>query len=374
VRAFAGRLGIRCEVEEVKVELRGTGLEDAARRARYAALERAADRLGCHLIATGHTRTDQAETVLLRLIRGTGARGLSGMPARRGRIVRPLLDVTRAEVEAYCLQSDLEWLTDEMNSDEAFARSHLRGEVLPLLRALNPGAEDLLVNVAEVLRDEDEVLDAAAEASLVEKDGGTDAKELAALHPALQRRGLRLLFRRAKGSLDGLSRRHVEAMRAALHAGKPGEVTLPAGLVFRAAYGTVRVEPRAGAAPAPFEVAIPGPGTYAYPGGRLDVAEGPPAPPDPVDHTLLVASAAAPFPWTLRSRRPGDRVRPQGGPGERKLKELLIDLKIPRRDRDRLALLTAPAGILWVVGLRVCEPAARPRGGEPYWVCTARPE
>jgi tRNA(Ile)-lysidine synthase len=366
VRAFATRLGLPCTVEEVKVERAGTGLEDAARRARYAALSLAAERGGYDLIATGHTHTDQAETVLLRLIRGTGVHGLAGMAARRGMIIRPLIDITRAEVEEYCLRNDLEWLEDEMNTDDAFTRSHLRGEVLPLLRSLNPGADQLLVNVAEVLRDEDEVMEMAAESSLVDRDGGTDAAELAALHPALQRRGLRILYRRAHGSLESLARVHVEAMRSALVSERPAEVSLPGAMVFRSAYGVARVEPRA-VATAKFELAIPGPGTFRWPGGTLHVAAPAAGGPTSPDDALQIASAAAPFPWTLRSRRPGDRVRPAGGPGSRKLKELLIDLKVPRWRRDAVALLEGPRGILWVVGLRACEPATRPKGDEPFW-------
>jgi tRNA(Ile)-lysidine synthase len=192
VEAAAAALGAGFRVVRLRVES-GGNLEERAREARYTALERARAELGATAVLVAHTADDQAETVLLNLVRGSGASGLAGMPARRGTVVRPILGMRRADVRARCGEVGLVPVHDPSNDDPAHRRNWIRHEVLP---ALSEGAERDLVPVltrqAAVLRAEAELLDELGDALLAEA-GGTEpaARVLAAAHPALARRAVR---------------------------------------------------------------------------------------------------------------------------------------------------------------------------------------
>ena len=152
-RALGERLGVRLHVERVQVSRTGN-LEAAAREARYAAAEAVRLREGLDIVATGHTASDQAETVLYRLVSSPGRRALIGMAPRRDRIVRPLLQVTGADTRAYCLAAGLPWREDESNEDRSLARNRLRLDVIPALREIHPAAESNILATAAQLRDE----------------------------------------------------------------------------------------------------------------------------------------------------------------------------------------------------------------------------
>lgn len=190
VASQAGRLGAGFRAETVTVAP-GPNVEARAREARYAALERARDALGAEAVLVGHTADDQAETVVLNLLRGSASAGLGGMPVRRDRIVRPMLGLRRCETESLCAELGLEPVRDPTNDDRAFRRNWVRHEVLPLLAA---GAERDLVPVlarqAAILRDESEYLDALARAAWP-PDGDTPARVLGTLSPVLARRAVR---------------------------------------------------------------------------------------------------------------------------------------------------------------------------------------
>src|SRR5262249_34907279 len=153
----------QARIVRVDVARAGGGLEDAARRARLAALERIADEVGARWILLGHTASDQAETVLARLLRGAGPVGLAGIPAARGRVLRPLLAVSRAEVLAYVEERGLAPARDPMNEDRAFLRSRVRHDLLPLLRRENPNLDEALNRTARAMREVSEALDWAAD-------------------------------------------------------------------------------------------------------------------------------------------------------------------------------------------------------------------
>lgn len=186
----AARLGARCETRRVTVAP-GPNLEARARAARYDALEAARVEHGATAVLVAHTAEDQAETVVLNLLRGSGSAGLAGMPARRGHVVRPLLGVRRADVRAECARRQLTPWEDPSNDDLAFRRNWIRHEVLPLLeqgagRDLTP----LLTRQADVLRAESDFLDALARAAWP-GEGGARARDLAALPDPLARRSVR---------------------------------------------------------------------------------------------------------------------------------------------------------------------------------------
>jgi tRNA(Ile)-lysidine synthase len=326
VRELARSLGVGFHFERIeRLNVRGPGLEAAAREARYGALGRLASKAGATIVATAHTRRDQAETVLLRLIRGAGPGALAGVRRRRSLVpgvdlVRPLLDVPRAATEAYCRAHRLPFVDDPHNVDPARARARLRA-LWPRLLELNPRLEEALAGAAATFSDEDELLNALARAG-------------SHLHPALQRRALLL-----GATEQGLKpeRRHMEEILRLLERGE-GSVDVPGGRV------EVRFLPARPAGRPAGEVAIPAPGRYLWQSRVLEVG--------PAGEGVRVDVTQAPFPWTLRGHRPGDRFRPARG-RTKKVADLWIDAHIPREERTRLALLADARGqLFWVEGIR----------------------
>jgi tRNA(Ile)-lysidine synthase len=206
VAGVAAQLGARFRREQVTVGA-GGNLEARAREARYEALERARVAVGATVVLVGHTENDQAETVLLNLLRGSGTSGLGGMPGRRGHIVRPLLGLRRADTAEICDRLGLTPIVDPMNDDRAFRRVQLRHEVIPALEQV--AGRDLvpvLARQADVLRAESDFLDALARAAWPPGDGATPARALAAMPPVLARRAVRCWLGGLPPSLDEVER------------------------------------------------------------------------------------------------------------------------------------------------------------------------
>ena len=318
-----------------------------AREWRYSAASELAAPLGA-AIATGHTATDQVETVLYRLAASPGRRALLGMDARTGAVVRPLLQVTREETAAYCSERGLAWREDPSNASDAYARNRVRDRLLPALRGLHPAAEANVLRTLALLRDEAAVLDAAVEAALIDEQAA-----LAALPPALGRLCLqRLADEAAAGAAPAVGARAAELLALGGGAGSAA-LDLGGGLRAIAEYGRLRFErpaatsPAAAATPAPLGV----PGRAAFAGGELscevgaDLAIG--------DGTLDRDALAAPL--AVRSWRPGDRMRPLGLGGSRSLQDLFTDRKIPRARRERTPVVVSGDEIAWVPGVATGE-------------------
>jgi tRNA(Ile)-lysidine synthase len=327
--AACARLGVACE--SVRVEVAAGNVQAEARRARYAALRSAAAREGATRIATGHTRTDQAETVLLRLLRGAGARGLGGIPPRRGPFVRPLIDRSRAEGIAYLAELGLPWREDPTNATPRFARNRLRLSLWPHLLALAPAAERALARAADLSREDERAL--AARARDAAAGAGVEVSPLRREPVAIRRRIVRRLWRAAGGRQAALEAKHVDAVLALTARHRPGSTALPGGLEARCRYGRLEIGPRAEAAVAFADVPVPAPGRYAVATrGVVEIA--------------ARDAAAVPWPVILRTRRAGDRFCPDKGGGTKKLKSWLIDRKIPRERRDSLLVVASGATVL----------------------------
>ena len=319
------RLGVALERVAVTVAP-GENVQAAARTARYAALRAAMKRLGASHVATGHTRGDQAETVLHRLLRGSGARGLAAIPARRGVVVRPLIERSRQEILAYLRDRGLGWREDPTNSSTRYLRNRIRSEILPALDALAPGLERRLARTAELLREDDRALERLAARAVPKGAVRVGLAALLELPTAVRRRALRRLWRAASGSRRGLGSQHVEAVMRLLGAAGAKRLALPGGREARIGRGAVEFGyPEPIPAPLP-SLELHGPGVYALPGaGTVEIAWKSNAPP--------------PWPLVARGRRPGDRFRPAGGAGSKKLKAWLIDRKIPRARREALMVI-----------------------------------
>jgi tRNA(Ile)-lysidine synthase len=342
-RGLCERMGVPLAVEGVS--LSEGNLQEQAREARYALAERHAE--GDY--AAAHTASDQAETVLYRLAVSPGRRALLGMEPRRGRLVRPLLEATRADTRAYCRARGLEWCADPSNADRRFARVRVRHELLEPLRSLNPAAERTIAETAKLLRDEAEVLDRDVTAAVESLGGGPAVAlaELSAEPPALARLVLRALAERAAGSQRSLSREEADAVLALGQGGGTRSLDLGGGLRAVVEYGTLRFSLDADA-PSPEPVTLHVPGTACF--GDWEV-EAEPGRPGDVSVSAKALGARA----TVRAWRDGDRMRPRGLGGRKTLQDLFTDRKVPRSLRRTLPVVEADGEVVWVAGVAVDE-------------------
>lgn len=338
---------------------RGASPEEAARERRLRFLEDVADTVRADRIATGHTLDDQAETVLMRLLLGAGARGLGGIPPRRERFIRPLIDRRRAETIAYCRAVGVEPRDDPTNTDPAFLRNALRRDVLPLLAdRVNARVAEALARSADAFRDDDALLDAIARDALgVEHDPGgvrMDVERLLGLHPALRRRVVRLAFARPPALV------HVDAILDLAERGRSGDtIDLPQGLNARLEYGSLLIGRAPSPAPPLQPVSLDVPGRTDLPSWGAAVTvwadrQPPVRWPDGRGTAVLDADAVGEG-LVVRPPRRGDRFTPLGMSGSRSLADVLAEAKIPRGDRDRVPVVATGADVLWVVGHRISE-------------------
>ena len=310
-----------------------------------------------------HTRDDQAETVVLRLTRGAGSSGLAAMAPRRDHLVRPLLDVTRADLQAFLHAKKETWREDATNLDRSIPRNLVRHEVMPRLREINAQAEAALSRAAEILRGDEEFLERLANAAFLRcvrtntGDGRLEilVGEFSKLHLSLARRVARYALETANPSraygleeADELCR----AVTAGTGANLPGLSVERFGAdAVLISTGAHEVRP----AVDPLELRLDVPGMVEAPNGVWSVtAEGPMAPPSIAtspNGQVVVDAAGIGSQLIVRYRRPGDRLHPLGAPGSKKVQDVLVDRKVPRDDRDTLPIVTTSKGdIVWVAG------------------------
>ncbi len=346
---------------------RSLGLEEAARTLRYDFLQRTAEARGATLIATAHTLDDLAETMLFNLARGAGNAGLRGIPARRGNIVRPLLSVSRREVEAYLLEHGVPHVEDSTNDDDAFSRNLIRHRVVPALLEINPRFPEAAARAARLADRDEEYLLSQAAAFLAGQSvkEGLDIASLRALHPAVSSRVLRLL-------IPGLSLLHTERALAFLEGSAPALLELP-GLSLRRERGRLYLgkdEPAA----LPDRPLIPGQ-SLELPelGLRIDceICRYAGEVNDLFKTSFLKYEMIVPD-LLCTGRRPGDRLHPQGRGCGKSLKALLTERGVPLGERRRIPVIRDAKGPLLVYGLAVDE-RAQAEPGDPVLKISFRP-
>jgi tRNA(Ile)-lysidine synthase len=351
----------------------GLAGEAAARAARYAFLHAAAERAGARWIATAHHRDDQAETVLFRILRGTGLRGLRGIPARRDAIIRPLLGFRRRELEAYAAAVGLRHREDPTNRSGRYARNRIRHQLLPRLEAVAPGAADALAGLAAAAAAAeaawDWVLDRLERRAVIGDDGRViqlARERLLSYHPHARARLIRRLLRRLGSSPD---RPGTRAALEFIRGGRSGgEVHLPGGVRVARDFDRILLRRTAAPAAADRPLAIAGPGTgqgtlvAGGEGYHVRWSTGPPGAAGPEEGGAELSAefdaAALAFPLLLRGWLPGDRVRLRYG--TKKLKKLFAERRVERARRGACPVLCGADGtVIWVAGL------VRGEGAEP---------
>jgi len=378
-QSTAAALGWPCLVEREDVRARAArerqSIEHAARSARHEFFGRACSHFSADVIALGHTRNDQAETVLLRLLRGAGPRGLSAMHPRSGRAIRPLLYCERSELRTFLAERGLPFVEDSTNDDVTIPRNRVRGELIPFLQErFNPAVVDALANQAELARDVwrwmlAELSNRNIKGATWNAEDGSWTLERAAL-VSLPRALRRLLLWRSMNEAAGgrtVSLQHVnDVMRMVESPANDGCVDAPGHIVERIGD---RVVLRTGRSR---DVRIQATESFRYPlsvPGEVSIPEhgcivsARLGDPDEASRARVRSRATAVIthemwtgPLSVRNRRPGDRFRPFGLRGQKKLQDFLVDRKVARADRDRVPLVVdAHDRILWVAGYEIDE-------------------
>jgi tRNA(Ile)-lysidine synthase len=373
-RALCAKLRIDLRIERPSVE--GGNLQGRARALRYEAAERLRARLGADWIATGHTRTDAAETLLYRLAVSPGSRALLGLAQRNGRVVRPMLAIPRERTRRIAAVGGLPFADDPSNALPLFARNRVREEIVPLLEEIGPEFERNVAETRAELAEDAELIQGLAAEAIAAVGSAEGApirhEELATMAPALRRAVLAALAESAAGGRPvriGRARAG-EILRLAADP-EGGTLELGRGLEAIAEAGTVRFATE-GERPLPEAVRLQIPGSARYGDWeiRAVLAGGDVEPQGPELATLDAKRLGGEV--EIRCWREGDRIRPLGLGGTKSLQDLFTDHGVPRSLRHRLPVLVAGERIAWVAGVAVSDEFRLSPGSERSAVITAR--
>jgi tRNA(Ile)-lysidine synthase len=407
VKKFAFKLGIPVISDTFNVpglaKEKRLSLEEAGRRARYDFLEEVTNQLGASRIALAHTASDQAETLLMRLMRGSGLDGLSAIPPVRDKIIRPLIEVFREQIEDYCRKNNLRPCLDSSNRETSFFRNRVRLNLIPYLsQEYGDQIERVLFQTTNLLRQDSEYLKRETERafeSVLEEETHEELvlneEKLSYLHPALQRRVIRKAIEKIKGNLRGVTFDHIVSILKLYKTKQSKQLDLPHSLVIRHRYGSLLIKKgKEKSLTFVRNLVIPGttkltelnlaldtelisglPGIYPQKGSQKKLGEefissrrfGTSPPLDsardlkfnqihcfPEPQALFDFDKLEP-PLYLRKRERGDRFHPLGMKGSKKVKDFFIDLKIPLEQRKRIPLLISKDKLVWIVGYRIDE-------------------
>lgn len=377
---YIRRIDMRSRQEET-----GFCLEEAGREARYEFFRQIAEAKRYDKIAVGHHANDDAELILLNLLRGSGCSGISGIPAKRDPIVRPLIDVSRNEIMSYIIQYGLKYRTDASNEDTNYLRNRIRHQLMPTLMEYNPQITDSLVRIGNILSSEDEWVESLIvplfqEAILLEEKRRIvlSVPALQKLHIAPVRRILRKTVAQVKKDLRRISYAHIHAAtRLIYNAGAVGQIDLPGRLRITRNKDRLIVTKEKKSLRSP---ALSGRNLqihYEYSLNEPEAASGE-LKIDEIDVLLKFSKVAADrfpaeaktetwtgwidwdrltFPLIIRNLRPGDRFRPFGMKGSQKVNDFFCNNKVPAADRHRFPLLVSGSRITWIAGFRIDDDA-----------------
>lgn len=369
VKEQAQKLGLPITVEslDVKSMISKESLESGARRIRYEFYEKVMSETHANKVVLGHTADDQAETVIMRFLRGSGAKGLSGIPPIRDDIyIRPLIETSRAEVEEYLQSLNIIPRWDSSNLSTEYERNKIRHELIPLLESnYSPNIKHILQQTADILREENDFLTEQIRQAMGECIHHQDSRsidisipDLKKHHIALQRRILRLVIESLLGDLNRYNFNHLVALMDLIDNNTGKTISLPRGIIAERIYDKIIISLESFQQPSePFDYIIDVPDEIEIPDLGLSVRT-------VLSKSDYMAYSKDKFQKTfdydkikgnlhLRSRRNGDRFQPLGVSGTKKLKDFFIDEKVPRSQRDNVPILTDGNNILWIVGYQI---------------------
>ena len=375
ISELCAKLGIPLHVMAYNIKeiskARKISLEEAGREIRYQEFECFAKAVGASKIAVAHNKNDQAETVIMRIIRGTGLDGLKGMDHQRDNIIRPLLDIDRKEIEAYCLENSLYPRTDSSNLESVYTRNRVRLELIPSINSMfDTDIVGSIYKMSLLLRDDHDFIENSVLSiynNCVEnkrdKSLQLNLGKLKEWPAAVYKRIFRTAIREVKGDLTGIENVHIESILDLMLHGTTGSVVhLPSGLRVRRSYTTLEINTETVEEPLVFEESLRIPGETV-----IKELQG------------FFESELESFDWdrhmttsgksleqffdyeklklgiNIRNRRTGDSFKPLNSNGTKKLKEYLIDQKIPRENRDRIPLIAKDNEIVWIVGNKISD-------------------
>lgn len=359
VEGLCRNLGIPLDCENLDLhQFQAQGnLENAGRRARYDSLARIALPFGA-VVATGHTLNDQAETFLMKLFRGAGPGGLSGIAVqrihhdrtnhRKAKVIRPLLGCTRSEVLEYLGERGLEFRTDRTNRDTRFDRNWIRHELIPLLeRRFNPRLVEVLGRTSTLFHELDDLLERTTLSRLGDRledpsDVRLPISLLSDLPDPLRRSAVRMAYRRVRGTLTDLTQRHVASSLELIEATSGKRVDLPGGVVAQREFEDLRIGPPPTDLRFSYRIDWPGEQVIPEVGKKVRVS----APDQEAQGWLALPEGSL----IIRNRRPGDRYQVTWRSPEKSLKRIFMEHRIPVSRRGRLLIFEAAGRIVWVEG------------------------
>jgi len=373
VEETCGKLGIPCTITRKKISTlrkKGESLEEAARRIRYQFLKTTAQKIKAQKVALGHNKDDLVETVLMRIIRGTGEEGLAGIPetrelAPRIKIIRPLIEVERKEIQEYLRTKEIQPVEDSSNLNTDILRNKIRHQLLPYLQEYNPQVRNSLSRLAKIFRQNEKLLRGKRNSLLQEValsiPGGLriDLKELLSYPELLQHRVLREALKRVKGDLKDITSAHLEEIYKLIGSKKANLVhTLPGNLAVNKEYDYLSISLRQPKKSPRYHYLLD-PGEKLFiPEVRetLQIDYGELAQVNYKDSKVVFMDGdKLKFPLMLRNRRAGDYFYPLGLGGRKKLKDFFIDEKVPLSKREFIPLLISGKEIIWVAGYQISD-------------------
>ncbi len=367
VEALAREKGLECELFEADAagyaSDQGLSLEEAGRVIRYGFFAQISEKYSGAKIATAHTFDDQAETVLMRLIRGSGPKGLAGIPpVGKGGVIRPLIEARKSDLKIYLNERGAQWLEDSTNLNPNFLRNRIRHELIPVLERYNPSIKQKLVNTSSISTACWDYIEQAAEQSLGDMFDALqpgelcgDAATYSPLHRAVRYAVLMLGVERVKGNTKRIGFEHICAMDDFLLGDTTsGEIDLPDGIALVKSYGVFMITTLEDLERS-FSYTVPSPGRWSFPYVECEITEGATDTDFSRRDTAVLDASSVGFPIEIKSCEQGMRFHPLGMEGTKKLKRFFIDAKVPRFFRRRVPLFLSGGEIVWVGGMRVDE-------------------
>ena len=369
VRRLASSLALPFESEKASLLKEGitSSVEERARNARYAFFDRLKDKLFAQKIALGHNLNDQAETVLMRLLRGSGPSGLTGIPpSRENTIIRPLIEIQREEIESYLKARDLSYVIDSSNLQTDYLRNKIRLELLPQLLEYQPRLIDHLGQLARIMGSDNKYLEEHAVdwvAREAEQKSVGDilipVQSFLDLPPPIRNRVTRHLLRKVRKNLRRIDHGHIESVHILAKSKNPqGILNLPDGLTVKRVYGKLAFMAGHGDKPVEFYYRLDGVGTYYLEEIGRSITLGEMERDADLnlqnqEWTAYLDADKLQYPLILRNFRPGDRFVPLGMVGHKKIKDFFIDLKIPSEMRAVTPILVNRDTPVWICGHRI---------------------